>query len=72
MPSTDQARNANSRPDPSGDDMGIARTRSDNVSKYHAVLDTSPEHVHGVDADPSLPPFSFHLSLFNRGLGYEK
>ena len=49
MLSTDQAGKANSRPDPSVGDMGMAWTRSGNVSKFSEFLDTFPEHVRGVD-----------------------
>jgi len=49
MPSTDQAGKAKSRPDPSVGDMGMAWTRSGNVSKFFDSLDTFPEHVRRVN-----------------------
>lgn len=52
MPSTDQAGKAKPWTDLSVGDMGMAWTRSGNVSKDREFLDTSPEHVHGVDMFP--------------------
>ena len=65
MPSTDQAGKAKPRPDPSARDMGIAWTRSGNVSNVREFLDTSPEHVHGVDMFQG----KLHVQPVRRSLG---
>ena len=59
MPSTDSPGKAISRPDPSDGDMGMAWTRSSNVSTLWGFLDISPEPVHGVDMFPFGPRAQF-------------
>jgi len=45
--------------------MGIAWTRSGNVSKVREFLDTSPEHLHGVDMFQG----KLHVQPVRRSLG---
>lgn len=52
MPAADSPGKPGCRPDPSDNDMGMAWTRSGNVSAFNEFLDISPQHVHGVDMFP--------------------